>query len=317
MNGSILYAINSSPEVGAGIYDLLNDQWSSMQTPNIQSEGRIYTGLGIPVSLVSPFGNDLVYVVNDATSSPAAIYHTATGTWSFGSNLPDSIPGGVQSSTVIAAGSAIMNWGGILNTQFHNRGRSYSPGLNQWSVIPAPSFDTPIGRTGHVAVWTGTEMIVWGGNDGAGLSNTGARYNPQTQTWTAMSTAGAPIARNNALAVWDGQEMIVWGGSDFRDNRADGFLYNPQRDQWTPMARGPDALQYSSAVWTGRFMLFLGHSKNQYSVCLYDPQHDSWTFSKWPDSPDYFSHGSPSVAWSGHSVIFWFGYNGVGWVYTP
>ena len=43
--------------------------------------------------------------------------------------------------------------------------------------------------------------------------NTGGRYNPSTDTWTATSTgANVPAAREVHTAVWTGTEMIVWGG---------------------------------------------------------------------------------------------------------
>ena len=54
-------------------------------------------------------------------------------------------------------------------------------------------------------------MIVWGG-DGTRLLNTGGRYNPSTDSWTATSTTNAPGARSSHTAVWTGSEMIVWGG---------------------------------------------------------------------------------------------------------
>ena len=56
-------------------------------------------------------------------------------------------------------------------------------------------------------------MIVWGGNDGIGGENTGGRYNPNTDSWTATSTTNAPSSRVPHTAVWTGSEMIVWGGT--------------------------------------------------------------------------------------------------------
>ena len=44
--------------------------------------------------------------------------------------------------------------------------------------------------------------------------NTGARYNPSTNAWTAIPTAGAPAGRDAHVAVWTGSQMIVWGGVD-------------------------------------------------------------------------------------------------------
>ena len=59
-------------------------------------------------------------------------------------------------------------------------------------------------------MWTGSEMIVWGGS--WRHLNTGGRYNPSTDSWTATSTTNAPAARDGHTAVWTGSEMIVWGG---------------------------------------------------------------------------------------------------------
>ena len=60
-------------------------------------------------------------------------------------------------------------------------------------------------------LWTGSEMVIWGGFP---YTNTGGRYNPDTDSWTATSTTNAPEARLNHTALWTGNEMIVWGGTD-------------------------------------------------------------------------------------------------------
>ena len=75
--------------------------------------------------------------------------------------------------------------------------------------------NAPAGRDNHTAVWTGSEMIVWGGQGGSGLFNTGGRYNPSTDSWTATSRTNAPAGRSDHTAVWTGNEMIVWGGYDW------------------------------------------------------------------------------------------------------
>ena len=55
-------------------------------------------------------------------------------------------------------------------------------------------------------------MIVWGGSYGSPTFNTGGRYNPSTDSWTATSTINAPMPEYAHTAVWTGSEMIVWGG---------------------------------------------------------------------------------------------------------
>jgi len=88
--------------------------------------------------------------------------------------------------------------------------------------------NAPSARAGHTAVWTGSEMIVWGGGaSGPVYFNTGERYNPSTDSWTATSTTNAPDARASQMAVWTGSEMIVWGGYNGSNNLNTGGRYNP------------------------------------------------------------------------------------------
>jgi hypothetical protein len=71
------------------------------------------------------------------------------------------------------------------------------------------------GRFEHTAVWTGSEMILWGGFDGSTYFQNGARYDPIGNTWTAVPIdPNTPSGRFRHSAVWTGKEMIVWGGQD-------------------------------------------------------------------------------------------------------
>ena len=73
-------------------------------------------------------------------------------------------------------------------------------------------------------------MIIWGGL-GTNYFNTGGRYNPSTDSWTATSTLNAPDARYEHTAVWTGSEMIVWGGyaGSYLNT---GGRYDPTTDSW-------------------------------------------------------------------------------------
>ena len=51
--------------------------------------------------------------------------------------------------------------------------------------------NAPDARGHHTAVWTGSEMIVWGGFGGTYL-NTGGRSNPSTDSWIGTSTLTRP-----------------------------------------------------------------------------------------------------------------------------
>jgi hypothetical protein len=101
-----------------------------------------------------------------------------------------------------------------------------------WTVTSTLNASDP--REGHTAVWTGTEMVIWGGfNFSQHNLNTGARYNPATDSWIATSTTNAPRFRWRHSAVWTGSEMIIWGGGDGTDLLNTGGRYNPTDDSWT------------------------------------------------------------------------------------
>src|SRR2546423_12018120 len=106
-------------------------------------------------------------------------------------------------------------WGGSYGEASLGGGR-YSPTTDSWSSVSTTN--EPVYRWAHTAVWTGTEMIVWGGLpcSGCGYLNTGGRYNPSTDSWTATSTNNAPTARIYPTAVWTGTEMILGRGVDDR-----------------------------------------------------------------------------------------------------
>src|SRR6185369_15409314 len=100
----------------------------------------------------------------------------------------------------------------------------------------------PAARTRHTAVWTGTEMLVWGGF-GDDFFNTGSRYRPTSNSWVAMSLGpNVPAARELAAAVWTGAELIVWGGFQQGVNLNTGARYNPTIDSWTPTSLGSGVL---------------------------------------------------------------------------
>jgi hypothetical protein len=57
-------------------------------------------------------------------------------------------------------------------------------------------------------------MIVRGSQAGLDLGyyfNTGGRYDPGTDSWTATSTADAPDGRYRHTVVWTGNEMMGVG----------------------------------------------------------------------------------------------------------
>jgi hypothetical protein len=106
-------------------------------------------------------------------------------------------------------------------------------------------------------VWTGTELVVWGGNPD---TDAGAAYNPATDRWRTIAPAPIP-ARCGGVAAWTGREMLVWGRScrlspgpsPGRPQYATaGAAYDPAADRWRVLPAGPlPAGSPTLAVWTG------------------------------------------------------------------
>lgn len=195
--------------------------------------------------------------------------------------------------TPVWTGSELVVWGGDGHSPPYELGDGarYNPLTDSW--VPMGSNGTLSRRSYHSSVWTGDELIIWGGwRGGQGLpeANDGARYNPATDRWMAIAGGGAPSARRSHSAVWTGTEMIVWGGAtgpgDGSQVLGDGARYNPLTDTWSPISSvaAPTARFGHIAIWTGSKMIIWGGSTvvNAFGFAApgggaYDPVADTWT----------------------------------------
>jgi len=168
----------------------------------------------------------------------------------------------------------------------------------------------PAARYYHTAVWTGTEMIVWGGFTGSYL-NTGGRYNPATNAWTATSTGtNCPAGRYDHTAVWTGTEMIVWGGLNGAVLNTGG-RYTPTSNTWaaTDTAFAPAARQAHTGIWTGTTMIVWGGAPITNTGGIYTPSTNGWTAtSTGTNCPT--ARWDHSAVWTGSQMVVWGGYDG-------
>ena len=189
------------------------------------------------------------------------------------------------------------------------------------SVVNAPE-----ARDAHTTVWTGTEMIVWGGsfvdNSGAHYLNTGARYDPITDSWVTMNTTNAPTARSVHSAVWTGSEMIIWGGySDATGEVRTGGRYNPITDSWTPTGttNAPTARVQHTAIWSGNEMIVwggygCGGNCNLNTGGQYNPTTDNWVAISTINAPS--ARWYHRAMWTGSEMIIWGGTDGTNYLNT-
>ncbi len=230
---------------------------------------------------------------------------------SIGSN----VPAARDQHAAVWTGSEMIVWGGTGAdyAQLKSGGR-YDPLTNNWRPTSTGA-NVPSWRSGHTAVWTGSEMIVWGGYDG-GITNldTGGRYNPSTDAWAATSTgANVPEGREQHTAVWTGTEMIVWGGRrDVYFFLNTGARYDPVADRWVATSTGEDSVlarAFHSAVWTGSEMIVWGGRGSSGFAPLnsgsrYDPRNDSWTALSATATTPRAGH---TAVWTGSEMIVWGG----------
>ena len=262
-----------------------------------------------------------------AIAAPPADYHLpiisdGTGcvedTWSATLAPPD----GRIGHTAVWTGTEMITWGGFRSTQtmpLFNSGGRYSPSTDLWTTTTTNN--APTARYNHTAVWTGSQMVVWGGSDRAGnYFNTGGKYDPNTDTWTAITTSNAPPGRAYQTAVWTGSQMIVWGGINTSGSVNTGGRYDPNTDTWTATNTTgvPAAREYHSAVWSGTEMIVWGGYNGSYlnTGGRYQPGTDSWTATDLSNAPD--PRQGHTAVWTGSEMIVWGG-NGLntGGKYNP
>jgi uncharacterized repeat protein (TIGR01451 family) len=171
---------------------------------------------------------------------------------------------------------------------------------------PTAGSGSPSGRKYHSMVWTGTEVIVWGGFDNTVLGD-GGRYDPATDTWAPMASTGAPAARYGAASVWNGTEMIIWGGYPYSST---GGRYDPVTDSWTSTStvNAPSARTYVAGIWAGTEMIIWGGYNYTNTGGRYDPSTDTWTTMTTTGAPS--AREQNAVVWTGSELIVWGGSDG-------
>lgn len=219
-------------------------------------------------------------------------------------------------------GSQLFIWGGYqigadVGIHFLNDGAMYNPSTDSWT--PLPALNAPTKRVYASSVWTGTEIIVWGGLDSINLANgfavfnnNGRKYNPATNTWTTTSLALAPAARMNAASAWTGANMVIWGGSN-GSALSNGARYNPATNSWSsistlnaPLADG----NKDRVFWTGSTLIVLGY---QDTVARYNPNTNVWSISARCPAGDYYNKSA--AVWTGNEL--WVYHNQKLYKYNP
>lgn len=226
-----------------GRYNPITDTWVSMSTVGAPAKSsgaiQIWTGSELMVwympkpTITIVFGSSGYTELREEPSNSGAFYNPKTDSWR-AITANGSLSNRIYAQAVLASENKVIIWGGIAETTSLNDGAIYDITLDKWTNIS--TVGAPEARTGSSCVWTGSEMIIWGGDTTYTvdyltkyiLVNSGKKYNPTTNTWKSISPNNAPSRRYWHNTVWTGKQMFVWGGEgDDRNLLTNGGLYTP------------------------------------------------------------------------------------------
>lgn len=130
----------------------------------------------------------------------------------------------------------------------------------------------PLGfRSEPHVIWTGREMIVWGGRSSASYQETpltgGAAFDPVTSEWRVLPAP--PLQGPDLTAVvWADDCMILI-------SRQATLAYDPDSDEWTRLGDGPQYGPKSPGltVWTGEVVATWA----PLGIRVFDPAIGTWT----------------------------------------
>jgi hypothetical protein len=199
--------------------------------------------------------------------------------------------------------------------------QSYDPRTNLWRRLPKPHLEHPLG----VVVWTGRELVSWGGGCCGDASSDGVAFDPTKNTWRKL--AASPLAPSNGpQGAWDGRELVVLvsgfdpDGNPYPARLARAAAYNPATNTWRRIAAPPEHRSGAVGVWDGENVLFIGGSPTRYGGTArttiglaYDPARNRW--SRLPATPA-FAYGFAAVR-AGGRILAWGGVPARGAEYVP
>lgn len=191
---------------------------------------------------------------------------------------------------------------------------AYQPAADRWRSLPPAPPAIPF-REGPDVLWTGAELVVWGGRTHV--------FHRQVSLGTALDTSArrwrtlpqAPVEpRVRAAVVWTGGEVIVWGGrvedpAAVPGSGPAGAAYSPGTDSWRPLAPAPvpDDVPVAGAALNGTVIVWGGGESSlprrvDPFAASYDPAADRWTVLPAPplDAP-----ARAHAAWTGTALLLW------------
>jgi hypothetical protein len=207
----------------------------------------------------------------------AAPRQLARGRWQALPSLPAGLLAPRNDAVVVWTGKKLIVWGGASRrgTEFRTPadGAAYDPRTRRWELLPPAPESQWLVMDNGLAVWTGREVLVWGGvaiSDPEGYPNLGRpvdglAYDPERRTWRRLPPQPEQLRQvgSDRWAVWTGRELVAGtiqeagtGGGTF------AVAYDPVANRWRQLPPSPTLtpggsghLQARTAMWAGNRLL--------------------------------------------------------------
>jgi N-acetylneuraminic acid mutarotase len=298
--GSEYYDLNLN---SGGKYNPTTNSWTATSTINAPAGRYGHSAVWTGSQMIIWGGQTAPGFVDTG-----ARYNPGTNSW-IATSTVNAAPSRVF-HTAVWTGTEMIVWGGGGNDSSSgalSTGGRYNPATDTWATNLAPS--AAAFRIYHTGIWTGSELIIWGGLNGYFRLNTGGRFDPSTDSWTETSIINAPAGRSYHSAIWTGTEMIVWGGA-VSDSTNSGGRYNPTTNAWatTSTSNAPESRSEHTAVWTGTEMIIWGGSNGFNTLNTggkYTPSTDTWTTTTITAAPS--PRMDQTAVWTGNEMLIWGG----------
>jgi hypothetical protein len=165
------------------VFDLAAGTWAALpidaRTPSARSShSAVWTGSEMIVwgGIAGQLTGILECIGGDVFRDGAR-YRPATGAWT-AIAATASAPSFRAGHSAVWTGTRMVVWGGCAGSDYFDDGKAYDPATGGWSAIAGSAACTPSHRAFHRAVWTGEDVLVWGGLLGSDYFDDGTRFAP-------------------------------------------------------------------------------------------------------------------------------------------
>jgi hypothetical protein len=245
---------------------------------------------------------------------------------------PEGAPARRTEHSALLAGRDLWVWGGLAieGRAALPDGARYSPSSDSWSPIATAGAPSPRHLQG--ACWTGTEVMVWGGQGETALPlDTGEAYDPNANTWRSLPPINGLIKPRAAPDLfWTGKSLLVYQGVGKADKTGrrkpifDGALLDTTTNEWRPMnptgAPGPGTSKHHTCL-IGKDLVVWRHGnikpvRDPWFAAIYDTEADQWRPLSFRDAPHL--HRPQLACGTDRELVVWGRYPEEGkdtWIY--